>query len=396
MTDIKITTPSIDPVQNGPYKVSGNIDLRDSDGWQVTQDDEFLLCRCGNSSNKPFCDGSHKQNKFSSARQFDPVQEELRDYPNNSRSLIIHDNRSVCAQSGNCVKHAKSIFVPGSEPWIKPTGEIPGKVIKAVEKCPSGALSYTFDGKVQVIEERPPKIQIVRNGPYLVEGGPALLGTATPQTREHYALCRCGASKNKPFCDGSHLTAPLMDKLDRDPSRVTNPSLRSSYRKFALPMFAFTFVLLAWVEGLQPGANQGIFGSAPLLADISLILNVILLAGLTFGYTLAKRGDIAAHKYNQTMWVLFNAILIVFIVVPSLSESALQGATASRFWLTWANAAAGILAAGGGVYLLLLMNQRLPAALRITWWKKLMRMVLTAYWLVALLGFVTYIFLYLL
>ena len=79
--------------------------------------------------------------------------------------------------------------------------------IKAlIEKCPSGALSYSIKGQAQPAADREPAITIEKNGPLRITGGIELKdanwGQGAPQ--EHYTLCRCGASKNKPFCDGTH------------------------------------------------------------------------------------------------------------------------------------------------------------------------------------------------
>ena len=77
-------------------------------------------------------------------------------------------------------------------------------MIRIIRKCPSGALSYEQDGKIEDSYSDTPDIQISRNGPYRVRGGVKLEGVdrAEGTSLEHCALCRCGASHNKPFCDG--------------------------------------------------------------------------------------------------------------------------------------------------------------------------------------------------
>jgi hypothetical protein len=83
------------------------------------------------------------------------------------------------------------------------------KIIETIRKCPSGALSYSIDGvEYRDDKTRTPKVAVSKNGPYLVTGGIELAGVenwAEGASKEHYTLCRCGASKNKPFCDGMHL-----------------------------------------------------------------------------------------------------------------------------------------------------------------------------------------------
>jgi hypothetical protein len=89
------------------------------------------------------------------------------------------------------------------------------EVINTVRKCPSGALSYSVDG----VEYRDPadggkpQVRVIKNGPYHVTGGIELVGAKWAQgaSKEHYTLCRCGASKNKPFCDGMHREAGFTD-----------------------------------------------------------------------------------------------------------------------------------------------------------------------------------------
>ena len=72
----------------------------------------------------------------------------------------------------------------------------------------AGALSYAIDGVEGKAPKGPPLVTVLDNGPYAVTGGIELAGDAS---REHYTLCRCGQSKNKPLCDGSHWDANFRD-----------------------------------------------------------------------------------------------------------------------------------------------------------------------------------------
>jgi len=87
------------------------------------------------------------------------------------------------------------------------------EIIDTIRKCPSGALSYAIDGQEARAGERPPKMVVTDNGPYAVSGAIELMGVefGDGASKEHYTLCRCGASKNKPFCDGSHWSAEFKD-----------------------------------------------------------------------------------------------------------------------------------------------------------------------------------------
>ncbi|MDN5847202.1 MAG: CDGSH iron-sulfur domain-containing protein, partial [Candidatus Nitrosocosmicus sp.] len=83
-------------------------------------------------------------------------------------------------------------------------------------KCPSGALSYSMDGiEYNKIKDDQPLVTISKDGPYIITGGIELLGErqiAEGASKEHYVLCRCGASNNKPFCDGSHYGIDFKDE----------------------------------------------------------------------------------------------------------------------------------------------------------------------------------------
>jgi uncharacterized Fe-S cluster protein YjdI len=145
----------------------------------------------------------HKRNGFSGARVADGSRDQARDYA--AGGITIHDNRSVCAHVGYCTDGLPAVFKYGQKPWIDPAGAIPQQVVEAVRRCPSGALSYSVDGAPPKAEEWKPSITVTPDGPYAVLAID-LTGATFAQgvPRERYTLCRCGASKNKPFCDGTH------------------------------------------------------------------------------------------------------------------------------------------------------------------------------------------------
>lgn len=93
-----------------------------------------------------------------------------------------------------------------ASPWIDPNGATAEAIIATIQKCPSGALSYSIDTVEYRDQPRLPMVTVTHNGPYAVTGGVELAGEVwgAEASTEHYTLCRCGASKNKPFCDGSH------------------------------------------------------------------------------------------------------------------------------------------------------------------------------------------------
>jgi hypothetical protein len=87
------------------------------------------------------------------------------------------------------------------------------RIIATIGKCPSGALGYAIDSVEADAPERAPTVTVTDNGPYAITGGVELMGVKFGESasREHYTLCRCGSSKNKPFCDGSHWGAGFRD-----------------------------------------------------------------------------------------------------------------------------------------------------------------------------------------
>ena len=118
------------------------------------------------------------------------------------KDVIIRFDTKRCIHSRFCVLQAPDVFkanTPGK--WLYPDAMDVEKLVAVAELCPSGAVTYERrDGKPN---EAPPPVNVAKlreNGPYAISGSIELDGQKMPRA----ALCRCGASKNKPFCDGSH------------------------------------------------------------------------------------------------------------------------------------------------------------------------------------------------
>lgn len=116
----------------------------------------------------------------------------------------------MCIHSAICFRGLPGVFDPRKRPWVTPEGASTEEIIAQVDKCPSGALSWfrneeeAAGGKVKVEVET--LVEPVKDGPLLVYGN-VLVKKPNGQTENHSkvtAFCRCGASANKPFCDGSH------------------------------------------------------------------------------------------------------------------------------------------------------------------------------------------------
>lgn len=123
-----------------------------------------------------------------------------------------------CIHSRNCFLQLPDVFDPSNRPWVQPDKATAADVMAVVRNCPSGALAFRRgDGT----EEAPPKINrlaILENGP-LVLAGDVCVEDGDAQTR--VALCRCGQSKNKPYCDHSHVEADF--STTGEPSPKTPP-----------------------------------------------------------------------------------------------------------------------------------------------------------------------------
>ncbi len=212
-------TPAITCLPGGPYLLKNDessavsLCVQQANGDAVTAVNGVALCRCGGSKNKPYCDGSHRDNGFSDSNETDGSSDHRSSYA--GRQITIHDNRGICAHAGYCTAHLDSVFRMGEEPWIDPDGGAIEAIIDVVANCPSGALSYSLDGKEHRHREQGAEIVVIKDGPYRV-GGVELVDQTLGQgaTLERYTLCRCGASKNKPFCDGSHWEIGFKDDAD--------------------------------------------------------------------------------------------------------------------------------------------------------------------------------------
>jgi len=172
---------------------------------------------------KPFCDGSHAGNGFSDDKDPHRVPDQRDTYP--GQQVTIFDNRGICQHSGLCTDRLAAVFRASQEPFVAPSGGRMDEIVRAVRDCPSGALSLAFDGEearglADWHGQREPAIEVTQDGPYRVTGAIPLTdatGADVPRaagsSSEHYALCRCGHSQNKPFCSGMHWYVEFRDPV---------------------------------------------------------------------------------------------------------------------------------------------------------------------------------------
>jgi CDGSH-type Zn-finger protein/truncated hemoglobin YjbI len=215
--------PVIMTAKNGPYLATNVPALRTPLGERRSVPPQLALCRCGGSSMKPFCDGTHARNGFTDDKDPNRVPDRRDTYA--GQQLTIFDNRGICQHSGFCTDRLATAFRADEEPFVAPSGGRMDELVRAVRGCPSGALSLAFDGEeardlVDWHSQRERAIEVTQDGPYRVTGGIPLVdatGVGEPRaagsSREHYALCRCGHSQNKPFCSGMHWYVEFRDPV---------------------------------------------------------------------------------------------------------------------------------------------------------------------------------------
>lgn len=216
---------------DGPYMVSGGVPLQrdritvdengESVGWERVEQIEvgprYALCRCGKSQIKPLCDGSHVAAGFDGTESaghhsFAEVAVSI-DGP----GAVLRDAHRLCAEARFCARGEKlwHLIERCDDP------EARALAIEEAELCPSGryvlcegddhtAREPELEPSIVVIED--PHMNV--SGPLFVRGGIQVYDAeGTPyERRNRVTLCRCGASKNKPFCDGSHLEVNFKDE----------------------------------------------------------------------------------------------------------------------------------------------------------------------------------------
>ena len=222
--------PRITVTKNGPYSVSMAVPLTrqvieaDAEGqsreWRegasLDVEAAYRLCRCGASSTKPFCDGTHARIKFdgtetaSRASYLDQARE--LDGP----AMVLTDAEALCAfarfcdpdgQVWNLIEHTDTS--DGRAKVKHEAGHCPGGRLVAWDKPAKAAYEPSFAPSIGLIED--PKLEV--SGPIWVRGGIAIESAdGTPyELRNRVTLCRCGASSNKPYCDGSHASIKFHD-----------------------------------------------------------------------------------------------------------------------------------------------------------------------------------------
>lgn len=210
-------------MKDGPYLVSGGVPLQEQrirvdeqdfcHGWQegarYETGESYALCRCGASKEKPFCDGAHAVIGFDGAETAAHASFDEQAATIEGPDLDLADAKPLCATARFCHRDR------GAWELVREPRE-PGDRQTAIEEsvdCPSGRLvAREKDGRA-VEPDLEPSIGLVidtqcgADGPLWVRGGIPVESAEgrTYEVRNRVTLCRCGRSRNKPFCDGSHL-----------------------------------------------------------------------------------------------------------------------------------------------------------------------------------------------
>lgn len=223
-------SPRIRVSVNGPYLVEGTLPMAkqiivvDEKGecvaWEeaerVEDGGDCTLCRCGSSARKPFCDGSHTTIRFDGTETAPRTPYADAADSIEGPTLVLMDEVDLCADARYCFARGKiwrRVLQDGDEPR--------SVVIEQSAMCPSGRYTAVDAADGSVCEpELEPSVGFVEDpkkgvsGPLWVRGGiPVIAADGEPyEVRNRVTLCRCGGSKNKPFCDGTHIEIGFDDR----------------------------------------------------------------------------------------------------------------------------------------------------------------------------------------
>ncbi len=215
--------PHVVVAKNGPYLVTGSVPLSkqtigtDAEGGSETWTESdahpvqasYALCRCGRSNSKPFCDGTHTKIGFdgeeTASREPYRAQAKIQDGP----GMQLLDAEALCAFARFCD--------PNGKVWNQvnqtQNADVRSTFIRQVGNCASGRLVARDRASQEDVEPQlPVSIGLVEDpaqacsGPLWLRGGIAVSAADgfRYEVRNRVTLCRCGQSKNKPFCDGTH------------------------------------------------------------------------------------------------------------------------------------------------------------------------------------------------
>jgi CDGSH-type Zn-finger protein len=217
---------------DGPYIVTGNIPLVNTTqvvteygepvAWKkdgrIPSGEAYFLCRCGHSSQKPYCDGTHLQIRFDGTETAPTnTNAKRQEVLPGGKNISIRNDMILCTSAGFCANRRTTIAEMAAR-----TGDpqVRDLAIAMIQLCPSGALTYSLEGggpeiEVDLAQQIFCTTEITSDGtiegPLWVTGGiPVMRSDGKPfETRNRVTLCNCGHSQIKPLCDGSHREYPV-------------------------------------------------------------------------------------------------------------------------------------------------------------------------------------------
>ena len=231
---MKDKKPPVQITMDGPYRVSTEVplsqaiirrdDKRVAASWEQGRDYDtgelgvYYLCRCGRSKNKPFCDGHHETTGFVGDEKPENAPYRERATRDQGTVLDLLDDPSICAGAGFCELNG-TVWRDIHECENSAVKE---RVVDQIARCPSGRLSAMAKDDHLVEAEFSQEIKLVEDPDYECRGPLWVSGCMEVEDhkgrpfecRNRVTLCRCGESRNKPFCDSSHYDSDNMKGVD--------------------------------------------------------------------------------------------------------------------------------------------------------------------------------------
>jgi CDGSH-type Zn-finger protein len=207
----------IDITRDGPYEVHGGLPLAPVTiietahaepvgiecGEPLATGQRYALCRCGQSQTKPFCDGSHERLGFDGTETADRTPRADRARRIQGRDIAFTDDQPLCTHAGFCTNRTTDVW-----DMVRDSGdpEVRARLERMIGLCPSGRLALELREGVEPGPPAEPEILLEADGPIWVRGAVTIRAAdgSSWETRDHVTLCRCGRSRNKPFCDDTH------------------------------------------------------------------------------------------------------------------------------------------------------------------------------------------------
>ncbi len=213
----------IEVTKDGPYLVNGGVPLAGQwietnaagesldyrEGKTLPTSQQYALCRCGHSGNKPFCDGTHKKVSFDGDETASRVPYSERAQTIEGPTMLLTDVENLCAFARFCDPkgQVRNLVQQADTPVIRKlveheAGHCPSRLLVVWDRTTGEAIEPKFEPSIGLIQDTAKKVR----GPIWVRGGIPVVSAdgETYEVRNRMTLCRCGKSANKPFCDGPH------------------------------------------------------------------------------------------------------------------------------------------------------------------------------------------------